>query len=1262
LDPISLLPATETTNTGLDGNDILTTGSGNDVIIAGNGNDTISAGDGRNVILADRGQVVFANGLPTFARSTVSVLSGSDTITSGSGNDAIIAGGNTDIISGGAGNNFILGDDGTISFTAGSAVLAILTYSTSDGNDSITTFGGNDIIYTGDGDNIVNAGEGDDDVYGGSGKDTLSGQGGADFLVGMLGDDLIDGGAGNDVNVDGGDDDDVVRGGSGDDVVHGGLGIDNVYGDDGDDRLFGDAGSSASPTASQTGQRLYGGAGRDTLFAFAPSVASIGEFNTQTGLVGDQLFGGADGDTLNGNMRREVFSGEAGNDVAFGDIFIGPTYLTQALAGLGTQADTHGADDIIHGGAGEDQLFGGGGNDTIFGGAGTDMIEGQRGADQQFGGAGIDLFTIRTDEPSAIDIIDGHFGNDSLADSADDNATDVVMINGTTGNDTILIGADSTIAGRVIVRFNGVSIPITMLDANGKLLVEQFRIAGLAGNDTIGFYTLAAIDSGVVSAGSIPSGFIPLNTDFLATRARDYAGVFDGNSGNDILLGTHGRDQLDGGPGSDTLFGFGGDDRLWGDIGNGSTLDNDTLFAGSGNDDLIAGLGTNHLFAWSFNPSLGGQFGVFVDSQGRLFTNDGGGTLQLENTGLNRMLGSERNDELFGGTAFDFMFGNGGADILYRANGSTFESLDGGLGGDEWKQYTRQSDQVWYVGGTNAADQIDVNFVTEPGLLSDHHLITRLTNNNGNFSFAAQVRLDFEATDANGNLVWDAENLKFRVSELLANADTASRENELTKISQATVDSLNASLLSSLIPPEGDFQVILIDALGGNDRVTVGPTVQKSVWVDGGSGDDTIEILAGNAILVDKTESSVGGIFRGRNDIPAQAFTLANATAGQFRAFDGTLASSDGLEFNGLTIDNPADVDWYRFTLASNAVAAGVIQLASGSPIDSLGLEIYVAGSDPNNPGAPIQTGTSNGNASSISLNGLTAGITYLLKVTTPNIVPTNYSLRMNLTGTTSAVALAAIPKIDLGIRGDSSIRQDVLLGGPGDDILRGGAGEDWIFGNDGNDVLSGGYDRQASDLIFGGNGNDTFQLIPDRLPLLGSQANTEFDPASRTFLPTYSDQLLGGDGNDRIVYLGGDADRRGFDVPDFVAIQYNTGLHRYEFTSLVWDIGTQAYRTTTDGNGLSVFEQEYLFYQTRDIESTEINTRKGNDVVHADAGFQFLPLMVTALANRYSFNETSGTTFVDSVGGANAALIDVAGTTNSPGLGGNSRAARSCR
>jgi hypothetical protein len=86
-----------------------------------------------------------------------------------------------------------------------------------------------------------------------------------------------------------------------------------------------------------------------------------------------------------------------------------------------------------------------------------------------------------------------------------------------------------------------------------------------------------------------------------------------------------------------------------------------------------------------------------------------------------------------------------------------FEDRDGAVAGDEWKEYARSTDKVWYYAGTNRDDVITVDYVTEPGLLQGHHLITRLTNNNGNYTFDAQVRLAFDARDKNGNLIWSPD-------------------------------------------------------------------------------------------------------------------------------------------------------------------------------------------------------------------------------------------------------------------------------------------------------------------------------------------------------------------------------------------------------------------------------------------------------------------------------------------------------------------------
>ena len=248
--------------------------------------------------------------------------------------------------------------------------------------------------------------------------------------------------------------------------------------------------------------------------------------------------------------------------------------------------------------------------------------------------------------------------------------------------------------------------------------------------------------------------------------------------------------------------------------------------------------GINDLYAWTQNPQPAGdtQFGVFVDpanADGPVFDNNGDlngdGRLDsdptkparvLENTGLDRMLGSRNADRLFGGTGLGFMFGNGGEDQMFRADGSAFESLDGGLNGDAWKQFAKQSGRVWYVAGTEGDDVITVDFVNEPGLLGDHHLVTRLTNNNGVFSFAASVNLDFSTTDATGKPLFSGADVQIRLDQLRQRGSQQNSDPLKPDVSAKTTDFSTQTLglnqgttLQGLIPQEGSFDVILIDAL-----------------------------------------------------------------------------------------------------------------------------------------------------------------------------------------------------------------------------------------------------------------------------------------------------------------------------------------------------------------------------------------------------------------------------------------------------------------
>ncbi|MEZ6126917.1 MAG: LamG-like jellyroll fold domain-containing protein, partial [Planctomycetaceae bacterium] len=356
----------------------------------------------------------------------------------------------------------------------------------------------------------------------------------------------------------------------------------------------------------------------------------------------------------------------------------------------------------------------------------------------------------------------------------------------------------------------------------------------------------------------------PLDVSRLAGR-NDFVGVLNGGPGNDILSGSPVRDRLDGASGNDTLYGFAGDDRLFGGS-DGSANDHDVVFAGQGNDDLVGGSGTNELYAWTRDPKTGAQFGLFVNENGELVTDNGdldGDDLldsdgvskpyQPENTGLNRMLGSQYEDDMYGGTGLDFIYGNGGNDRTFRSDGTEFNSSDQDLGGESWIAYARSNSGVWYIGGTDRADEIRLNYVTEDGILSGRHVVTRSTsiidlNGVPRNTFSVEANLDFNGKDADGNLIWNPSGLVYNPA------------------TNSFFDDTNT--IAGLLPPEQPVQAVIIDARGGDDTVIVGETVQATVWVSAGAGNDYVHIRSGNALLPDASEVDR------RNDSIANAFEL----------------------------------------------------------------------------------------------------------------------------------------------------------------------------------------------------------------------------------------------------------------------------------------------------------------------------------------------------------------------------------------------------
>ena len=1006
-----------------------------------------------------------------FGSDRIETFAGHDIVSAGNGNDHLIGGDGNDLLIGGNGDDRLFGDSGADILWGGvpeSAVhlLPVGVIWSSDATSDFswleefehltTPFGFEDaelkaseffgprawersthqnvtptvlkVSFTIDGKNTSGdvVGDGRDRMFGGSDNDWLFGGGDADLLEGGTGHDYLDGGAADDT-LRGDDGDDVLRGGKNNDVLRGGIGIDQLYGDEGDDLLFADAGTSGI----QVGQRLWGGAGNDTLYAYAAyedeDSDDLGDLDSLLPPhVGDHLLGQAGEDLLFGNFRSDLLEGGGESDYLHGDYLGGPLYARNTDAGIS------GLPDILFGGGGQDQLFGGGGADQLHGEEDGDWLEGMDGADILVGGPGIDLLALDVDsryQQLGGDSLHGHWATYNTSASrwedtsvAGDLWDDILVLQGDATIDTNgqplfdddISVIESDVGGALKVSYDsGAS-----RDETGQLInsisrsfdlitwsptVEQIQLAGLTGDDHLS----------VVLTKDTVERLETKHDQLHDVNTTKWVTTIGGGSGDDVLYGTAGRDRMDGGPGSDKLYGNAGDDRLWGDYFNGDPQrDFDELYAGQGNDDLIGGSGGNVLSAWSREPAARGQFGIFVDSTGGLHDDDDGGVYELEDTGLNRMLGSAgpQGDHLYGGTGLDFLYGNGGGgvngDVLYTRTGQRFEEVGNNPFGDEtdstdaWKAYARQTDAVWYIGdvldkqggkvngegellaGFSDAEEIaEVHFITDPNSRTGGR--HRVTIEQDGFVTDVYQWDGLSPLSANNQDLIEPIDLFIDAEGIALTLDPAT--GRLVRRSPSQMRSewnvTETQIVGTVLPPEGDFDAILLDTLGGNDFVRVGQTVQKTVWVDAGDGDDVVRIDPRLAFLPDKTDS-----ISHRNDI-VQDVAARPAEDGVRVAGNATLS--------GLTIDSPTDVDWYRFSLDALPERGDTFSIRRITrKADEANLEFYIYDerilADPDTPAI------GNGNVAAeieLGTGAFNIGDSYFIKVESENGVTTDYEL-----------------------------------------------------------------------------------------------------------------------------------------------------------------------------------------------------------------------------------------------------------------------------
>ncbi len=300
--------------------------------------------------------------------------------------------------------------------------------------------------------------------------------------------------------------------------------------------------------------------------------------------------GGTDTLDLRSDTNDQVIDLRPGGfTTAYGKVgFLGiaaNTVIERALAGSGN--------DVVHGNAAANALFGGLGNDRLLGYEGDDVLEGGPGADALDGGPGFDIASYAGASARVVA---------SLADPSSNRGDAMgdlyVGIEGLDGSDF-----NDWLTG----------------DAAHNLL------RGGTGNDTLvgglGHDTLSGGDGGDVLIGGP-------GADQLLGEAGD--DVLNGGPGNDVLDGGDGRDRLSGVDGNDLIRGAGEGDTVSGGLGNDTLLggDGDDILFGNEGDDLVQGdAGRDRLFGDDGNDSLigGAMADTLAGGAGNDTLNGGGG-------------------------------------------------------------------------------------------------------------------------------------------------------------------------------------------------------------------------------------------------------------------------------------------------------------------------------------------------------------------------------------------------------------------------------------------------------------------------------------------------------------------------------------------------------------------------------------------------------------------------------------------------------------
>ena len=666
-------------------------------------------GSGANTLTGDENHNVLVGGP---VGDTLRGGAGDDLLVGGSGVDRLEGEAGDDILDGGGDGDEIWGGDGadTASYDTfaidadeigvtvnmlfpamnegdaeGDDLDNIENLYGSMGDDTLVGNGDPNILSGGDGDDLLIGGGGDDALYGGIGWDEVSYENRTDALGGVyvdLGDydganavlsDLLGAPLSTDTligieDLTGTPHNDTLIGNILSNVLYGGEGDDTLRGMDGRDTLYGESGEDV----------LYGGEDSDTLIG---------------GEDPDHLFGYVLGGDSTLEVGIDTASYVGSNDPVIVSLSVNPT-----VPGTGTGGDAQG-DTLVD----IENLTGSAGNDELTGNEEANVLIGGAGVDQLNGGTGIDQASYVTSENGVVAYVSGNPGT-AYGDFDDgfgfqDTLTNIEDLRGSDHNDTLVgwnnsnylrggLGNDTLDGGGANDILEGESGDDLLKDDGGDDWLD-----GGFGNDTLS-YEAAALGVSVNLVLTERQDTIGAGSDQLVSienlTGSAHPDILRGDLGDNVLRGGAGNDILIGGLGGDTLVGGPGADTMYGDFDGVFAIGDLSIDTASYEDSaaVIIDLDTGV-------HSGGDAVGDPADMPPLIDVLDG----------IEKLIGSDYDDELTGDNNDNILEGGAGDDKLYGLLGD--DILIGGAGADKLHGGA-DNDWASYQGST----AVDINLDT----------------------------------------------------------------------------------------------------------------------------------------------------------------------------------------------------------------------------------------------------------------------------------------------------------------------------------------------------------------------------------------------------------------------------------------------------------------------------------------------------------------------------------------------------------------------